>query len=60
MDKARETAIKILDEFEQLLNEKDITIQSNDREGNSEEARLYGREYYALEDSITELLKQVI
>lgn len=44
-----------LDEFEELLDEENVTVPSSDREGR-EEARLYGEEYYNLEDAITEIL----
>jgi len=54
--KARRIAIRILDEFEELLDEKNVTIPSSDREGREEEARLYGSEYYTLEDAISEIL----
>jgi CRISPR/Cas system CMR-associated protein Cmr3 (group 5 of RAMP superfamily) len=54
--KARRIAIRILDEFEDLLDEKNVTIPSSDREGREEEARLYGSEYYRLEDAITKIL----
>jgi len=53
-------AIDILDEFETLLDEKDITIPSKDREGDEEEARLHGSEYYALEDKISSILKKYL
>ena len=46
--KARRIAIRILDEFEDLLDEKNVAIPSSDREGREEEARLYGSEYYPL------------
>ena len=55
-DKARRIAIEILDEFEELLAGKGLTIPSEDREGRPEEACLYGSEYYLLEDTITDLL----
>ena len=54
--RARRIAIRILDEFEDLLDEKNVAIPSSDREGREEEARLYGSEYYPLEDAITEIL----
>ena len=53
--KARRIAIRILEEFEDLLDAKGIQIPSSDREGR-EEACLYGTEYYLLEDAITEIL----
>lgn len=55
-EEARELAIAIIGYFEELLAEHDITIPSADREGRTEEARIYGAEYYVLEDAITELL----
>jgi len=57
MNKERETAIKILAEFEDLLEEHNLTIPDADREGNEEEARIYGSSYYSLEDKITEIIK---
>jgi len=54
--KARRVAIRVLDEFEDLLDEENVTIPSSDREGREEEARLYGSEYYSLEDAITAIL----
>jgi hypothetical protein len=54
--KARRIAIGILDEFEELLDEKGLVIPSDDREGRKEEACLYGTEYYRLEDTITDML----
>lgn len=55
-EKAREIAIRILDEFEELLAAKGIKIPSGDREGREEEACLYGSEYYELEDAIVGVL----
>lgn len=52
----RKLAISCIEEFEDLLDRKDITIPSDDREGNEEEARLYGCEYYQVEDAVTEIL----
>jgi hypothetical protein len=54
----RELAIRILDEFEELLAEKNVMIQSDDREGREEEACLYGSEYYGLEDAIVDILME--
>lgn len=58
METEREIAIEILEEFEDLLEGKNITIPSEDREGNEEEARIYGFEYYNLEDNITGVIKK--
>ena len=58
MDRKREFAFLILDLFEDLLEEKEIDIPSDDREGNEGEARLYGCEYANLEDDIVGLLER--
>ena len=49
-EKARDLAIQILDEFEELLAAKGIVIPWDDREGREEKACLYGTEYYELEE----------
>lgn len=54
--KIRLTSAGICELFEDLLDKFDITIPSDDREGNEEEARLCGDEYINLEDAITGLL----
>jgi len=56
MSKARSVAAVIIDEFEQLLADHDIVIPYEDREGEPEEACIYGEEYYNLEDSITAII----
>jgi len=48
--------LPLLDEFEELPDEKNVTIPSSDREGRAEEAWLYGSEYYGLADAITTVL----
>lgn len=58
MNIERKYAIEIVELFEKLLEEKNIIVPSDDREGEEEEASLYGTEYYSLEDSITELLEK--
>ena len=59
MEKEREIAIEILDEFEKLLEAKGMRVPSDDRESDGEnEACLYGSEYYELENSITDILKR--
>ena len=58
MERTREFAISILDLFEDLLDEKGIDIPSEDRTGEEGEARLYGTEYFQLEDDVTNLLEQ--
>ena len=57
-EKAREIAIRVLDEFEELLAEKGIKIPSDDREGREEEACLYGSAYYELEDAVVGVLME--
>lgn len=54
--KTRGIAIMILDIFEGMLADKGIIIPDEDREGDEDEACLYGSTYYELEDAITELL----
>ena len=58
IEKNREIVISIIEKFEELLAEKNIKIPSNDREGNEDEACICGREYYDLEESITEILNK--
>lgn len=58
MEKEREIAIEIIDEFEELLERHEINIPSDDREGNEEEAHIYGCDYWRLEDTITDILKK--
>lgn len=66
MEKEREVAIEILGLFEDLLNEHDLTIETEERndymedmddEEKEEVARLFGEVYYTLEDQITDILK---
>ncbi len=52
----RAVAVKICDLFEDLLDEHDITIPSEDREGTEDEARIFGDVYYGLEGDIEEVL----
>lgn len=57
MSKRKEMVCAILDAFEELLEEKDITIPSEDdeqRDGSS--ARLYGTEYFRLEEEINSII----
>lgn len=56
MNNNRELAIKIIDLFEDLLGNHDIFIPNDEREGEEDEACIYGSDYYALEDKITELI----
>ena len=58
----REVANNIVEAFEDLLEENDITIPDEDREGNDDEARLYGTTYDNLltnvESMVVELMKR--
>lgn len=58
MEKNRQTAILILGKFEKLLAEYGIMIPDEDRMGEPDEACLFGVNYYALEDEITDLLNE--
>ena len=59
-EQARDFAIQVLDELEDLLEAKGIMIPSDDREGREEEACVYGTEYYELEDAIVGILKEEV
>lgn len=54
----RQLAIDIIEEFEDLLEANNLTIPDRDREGNEDEARIYGINYYNLEDKVTEILEK--
>lgn len=56
MDEHRKLAIRIIDKFEELLNKYDIKLPSDEREGNDEESSIYGKDYFELEDEITDVL----
>lgn len=56
----REYAAGICDVFENLLAEHDILIPDEEREGEEEEACLYGDAYYATEDRIVEILTELL
>lgn len=53
---ARNLAIYLLNEVEELLDEHNIEVPDADREGNKEEASLYGTTYYNLEDTFVRLI----
>ena len=59
LEPERELAANILDIFEDFLDRYNITIPSEDREGKPEEARLFGSEYYELEDELTSFFKKI-
>ena len=52
------TADDIIDIFEELLDRLDITIPDKWREGEEDEARIFGDTYYELENKIIERLKK--
>ena len=54
--KHRGVAIRILDIFEEMLENKGISIPDEDRTGDESEACLYGMTYADLENAIEELL----
>lgn len=48
----------IIDIFEELLDRLDITLPDKWREGEEDEARIFGDTYYELEDKIVERLRK--
>ena len=52
-------SVAVCDLFDELLDEHDITIPSDDREGEDGEARIYGDVYYDLEAKVTEVLARL-
>lgn len=60
MDERRKLAIKIIDKFEELLNKYNIKLPNDEREGNEEEASIYGKDYFNLEDEITNILDNYV
>ena len=52
------TADDIIDIFEELLDRLDITIPDQWREGEENEARIFGDAYYELENKIVERLRK--
>lgn len=54
--KVRRFALTICDLFEDLLDEYDIDIPDDDREGDDGEAHIYGMTYAQLEDDVKEIL----
>lgn len=55
-----DTADDIIDIFEELLDRLDITIPDKWREGEEDEARIFGDAYYELEDKIVERLRKEV
>ena len=54
----RELTISIIDKFEDLLERNNLTIPSDDREGEESEARIFGSPYWSLEDGITKMIEE--
>ena len=54
----REIAIDIIDKFEELLSKNNIIIPNDEREKNDDEACIYGKDYYDLEDYIVKILNK--
>lgn len=54
----RDWAIDIIAMFEDILDEHNIKVPDEFREGGEEEAALYGDTYFALEDKITAYIEQ--
>lgn len=57
MDKNRQLAIEIIEKFENLLEKHNIQLPNEERQQDQSEACIYGRDYFDLEDEITELLE---
>lgn len=53
-------AAAICDKFEDLLEEHNITIPDEEREGLEDEARIYGSTYERLESEVFDILKKLI
>lgn len=60
MTPERLLAIKIIDEFNEVLEKHGIMIPSDDREGDKTEAPIYGIVYCQLENSITEMIEEFV
>ena len=54
----RNTAADLIDIFEELLDRLDITLPDKWREGEEDEARIFGDTYYELENKIVERLRR--
>ena len=54
----RNTADELIDIFEELLDRLDITLPDKWREGEEDEARIFGDTYYELENKIVERLRR--
>lgn len=58
-NKTKEVAADIINQFEELLLKNNIIIPNENREGNDDEACIYGKDYYDLEDYIINVLKKI-
>ena len=58
--KIRICAAAICDAFEEVLDKHDITIPDLGREGNEDEARIYGLTYENLENRVFDILKKMV
>jgi hypothetical protein len=56
----RECAAEICDVFEELLADHGILIPNDEREGEEDEACLFGDDYYWTEDSVVEILTKLL
>ena len=59
-EKATNTANDIIDIFEELLDRLDITLPDKWRQGEEDEARIFGDTYYELEAKIIERLRKEV
>lgn len=57
---AREWVAAICDAVEDMLSEYDIKIPDEDRNGEENEACLYGRSYDIVADSVQNILQQLV
>lgn len=57
-EKLTNTAADIIDIFEELLDRLDITLPDKWREGEEDEAKIFGDTYFELENKIVERLKR--
>ena len=56
----REHAARICDVFEEVLVEHGIIIPDDCREGEEDEAALFGDAYYSTEDAVVEILTELL
>ena len=56
----REVAANICDLFEDVLDEHDISIPDENRQGDEDEARLYGKAHWEVEEKVAEILNSLV